>query len=266
MPTQTIKKFSELRKRINHFFEYDAYSRHEVRNFINKIELLGEVVIFGGMLRDLSILGNESFKSDVDLVIDTNDIEKLENILSEFKYYKNKYDGYRINLGKWNVDLWTLGSTWAFREGLVKGVVLEDLCKTTFFNWDAIIYKIGAGEFCAIDGYIDRINERLLDINLEENVNYTGNVIKTFRYYEKYDAKLSAGLANYVYRLVSQKNYEDLYKAEKISHDWPLLEKRRISKIFDLLKEHQENSPLLPFEYESAQPQLWGEIANKHDL
>ena len=265
MARQTIKKFSDLRKRVNHFLEYKAYSRDEVISFIKRIERVGEVAIFGGMLRDLSILGNEGFNSDVDLVIDTEDVNELENILLTYRCYKNKYGGYRVILGKWKVDIWTLTSTWAFRTGLVEGRTLEDLCGTTFFNWDAIIFKIGSGEFYSIEGYIDHINERFLDINLMENFNELGNVIKSLRYYEKYDAKLSSRLASYVYKILSSNSYEDLYLAEKSSHDWPLLEKERIRKIYSLLKEHQDNFPLLPFEYETKQPQLWSEISRNQN-
>ena len=78
------------------------------------------VLLFGGMLRDLSLVGNVGFKSDIDLVIDTEEDESLDYLLKTYSAKRNKFGGYRLCLSKWKVDIWMLKSTWAFREGYVK--------------------------------------------------------------------------------------------------------------------------------------------------
>ena len=234
-----------------------SYSRDEIRFFIDSIKHLGDIVIIGGMLRDFAVLGIENFNSDVDLVIQTNDKEKLEYTLSKFDVHKNKFGGYRIKIGKWYVDLWAFDSTWAFRKGFVEGKGFKDLCKTTFFNWDGIVYEINAGAIHAIEGYIDYINDRLLDVNLIPNPNPMGNVIKVFRYYEKYNAILMPRLVNYVYQLIKDVSFEDICLFENKSHDWPVLDINRAQDICNLIESHQKQIPLFPFEPTSIQSNLW---------
>ena len=257
MPPQTIKKFSDLKKRISRFLYSKSFARDEIRLFIDKIKPLGDVVIIGGMLRDLSILGNEGFKSDVDLVILTDDTEKLERTLSGFEFDKNKFGGYRIKAGKWYVDLWPFNSTWAFHNGHVAGKDFKDLCKTTFFNWDGIIYEESSGTIHAIDGYIDFIHDRVLDINLEPNPNPMGNVIKVFRYYEKYDAVLMPRLVNYVHQILKDISCKDIFLYEKKSHEWPLLDMNRVQDIYNMIESHQKHSPGIPFKPMCVQRKLW---------
>ena len=117
MSQQTIKKYPDLKKRIGQFLSSSRCYRDEIREFIETVKPLGELVIIGGMLRDLSLSGSGGFNSDVDFVIQIDDFEKLESALSKFIWTKNKFGGYRGKTGVWFVDLGTFDSTWAFREG-----------------------------------------------------------------------------------------------------------------------------------------------------
>lgn len=256
MATATIKKFSDLKKRVGRFLNSEKYGRDEVKTFIRKLEPLGQVAIFGGMLRDLSIRGNQDFKSDIDLVIKTSELDKLRTALNNYNVATNKFGGYRIKLNKWEVDLWSFESTWAFQEGLVEGKQLKDLCKTTFFNWDSIIYDLSSGSIHAIDGYLDKINERFLDINLPQNLNPIGNIIKTLRYYELYNAKLSPRLADFIFQNIKHNISKELIYYEKHSHQWPILDKSRTLNILNSIKQHQQQFPQQPFEQDFVQETL----------
>lgn len=233
MDAATIKSFSELKKRISWFLSSSSDGRDEVRNFIFKLESFGQVAIFGGMLRDLSICGNGGFKSDIDLVIKTSDLDKLKRLLRNYCVTTNKFGGYRIKLNRWDIDLWAFERTWAFQKGLVEGTQLKDLCKTTFFDWDSIIYELSSDAVHTMDGYIDKINSRFLDINLVQNPNPRSNVIKTLRYHELYKAKLSTRLANYVSANTRSNTVEELVKHEQNSHKYPILNTSRTQLILN---------------------------------
>lgn len=58
---------SALKKRIVRFF--DAPKRSELRRFILELSELGEVIAFGGVVRDIALYGIKGFDSDIDLVV-----------------------------------------------------------------------------------------------------------------------------------------------------------------------------------------------------
>ena len=240
MSNKVIRRFSDLRKRVEYFLSSSAFLREEVGVFLTSVLPLGEVVIFGGMLRELSIRGNESFKSDVDLVIDVEDLYQLERALSEFGFQRNKFGGYRIKLSHWIIDIWDFKSTWAFKKQIVQGNKLSDLCKTTFFNWDAIIYNITTAEIHAIDGYIESISNGLLDINLKKSANPIGNIVRSFRYSNYYDAKFSLKLKNYIYKNLKNYTVQDVINYEKSSYDDSVISSNRISKLLNSADIHQK--------------------------
>ncbi len=251
------KKISDLKKKVSYFLSSSKLGRHEVKILLDQLQGLGEVVIFGGMLRDLSLLGNEGFDSDIDLVIDTDKEDELDALLRPYRPVQNKFGGYRLKLSRWPVDIWLLKSTWAFKKGHVEGDTFTDLCKTTFFDWDGIVYKVGDGSILTVEGYFDHINEGLLDINLENNPNPMGNIVKAFRYREKYGAGFSSRLAKYIYENLEDFDPGVISLYENKSHDRPVLSRNVIAQIIEALRMHQGKYPLMPFASTEVQPSLW---------
>jgi hypothetical protein len=250
---QLIKNLTELRKRVKHFLGSSAFGRQEVKGLFDSITPYGSIALFGGMLRDLSIVGNKGFNSDIDVVVDSNNVEEFERVLESFSCSRNKFGGYRLSLSKWNVDIWLLETTWAFKQGHVHGGSFSELCKTTFFDWDAVVYEVDSEKITAIDGYVDKINSGVIDINLEINPNPIGNIVKAFRYQQKYNASFSNRLARYIVRHLKEITAEQLTRYETISHSWPILNTKELSYSMYELRMHQERHPLLPFK--SADPQ-----------
>ncbi len=246
-----------MKRKVNYFLSSPKLGRPEVKNLLDQLQGLGDVGIFGGMLRDLSLLGNEGFDSDIDLVVDAGNEGELDALLRPYRPTQNKFGGYRLKLSRWAVDIWLLKSTWAFKKGYVEDSTFADLCKTTFFDWDGIVYKVGDGTILTVDGYFDHINEKLLDINLENNPNPMGNIVKAFRYREKYGAGFSNRLAKYIYENLEDFDPDRISTYENKSHDWPVLSSNIISRIFEELCIHQEKYPLLPFVGAEVQSSLW---------
>ncbi len=257
MSHEKIKEIADLKKKVRYFLSSSILGRQEVKTLLDQLQDIGEVVIFGGMLRDLSLLGNEGFDSDIDLVIDTDKEDELDAFLQSYKPVRNKFGGYRLRLSRWEVDIWPLKSTWAFKKGYVKNRSFADLCKTTFFDWDGIVYNVGDGSILAVEGYLDHINEGLLDINLENNPNPMGNIVKAFRYREKYGAGFSSRLAKYIYENLEDLDPDLISLYENKSHDRPVLNKNVISQVLEALCVHQKEHPSQPFTRVELQPSLW---------
>ena len=246
--TEPVKNIANLKKRLNRFLRTNLLGRNQVRVFLDELSSIGDIVIFGGMLRELSISGNLKFKSDIDVVIDVDtDLEcslKFQNLISEFPVERNKFGGYRIKLDKWKLDIWRLSDTWAFKHGHVKCENFESLCNTTFFSWDAIIYNYRKKEIHTIENYFELLNQKLLDTNLPETPNDLANAVKALRYQEMYSANFSPDLACFLYNVIKNTSYKELYEYEKKVHDWPVLEEQYINDMAVWLVEHSNTNPL----------------------
>jgi hypothetical protein len=244
---QPIQSLENLRDRLGRFLYSPSFGRPEVSGFLKHASTVGNVALFGGMLRDISLLGNAGFDSDVDVVVQPDSNQSLENVVRYYPHERTKYGGYRVRLSRWSVDIWTVQSTWAFTVAKVGPPTIENLVHTTFFDWDAIAFDLKSRECFAIDGYVRRINDRILDINLERNPNPLGNVVKALRYCERYDAALSPRLSRYI-----QSNLEGVeaktigdYEARVSEH--PVLTVAAITRVLSELSRHVEETPIFPF-------------------
>lgn len=248
-----VKDFSALKKRIGRFLNSKKFERDEVFDLMELSQKLGRVAIFGGMLRDLCIGGNRFFDSDVDLVFEQHDKGNLESLLKEYNYKLNAFGGYRIHLKKWHVDIWNIENTWAFKNNLVKQEGFKSLTKTTFFNWDAIVYEVDSGEIHSSENYLFNLHERYLDINLIENPNALSSVVRALRMMIKLNAKLSPALRNYVLNNIEKYNLDVIVAYEKQKYWNSTLSSEIISNIFFNLKYHKANQLNDAFELPSNQ-------------
>ena len=136
--------------------------------FKSNEDLLGEIYLFGGVIRDCALYGNISSESDFDFVVSASS-EDIEKFLQYFDYKKNKFDGYRFFFGGRQVDIWALDKTWALKRRRYLGNVPSSLLKTTFFTVDAAIYRLNDGMLFLSKNFVNSIAEGVVRINLEEN-------------------------------------------------------------------------------------------------
>ena len=117
------------------------YPSQSVGNFLNLISDAmpnGNVYLFGGVLRDLALLGRKGFNSDIDLVVE-GDWSHFVSYLQSLKAHKNKFGGYRLMVDGWPIDIWNAKETWAIKQGFVLYKGIASLTDTTVLNWDAIL-------------------------------------------------------------------------------------------------------------------------------
>lgn len=253
MSNKFIKDLRLLPKRIDYFLRSEKYNRKEVFDVLKTLSPMGDVAIFGGMLRDLCFGGNSKFCSDVDIVIDTKDEEALLRKLKPYPLEFNSFGGYRINLSKWRLDVWPLSKTWAFREGYVKDATFENLVKTTFFNWDAIVYVKKNNKIYSKEIYLETLKSRILDINLEPNPNPLGAIVRSLRYLIKDDAILSPKLTNYIIKASQLFAPYDLIVTEKQRFNGNSLNETLIGDILREMKANQNRYPNKPFSMATSQ-------------
>lgn len=169
------------KKRIRRFFDEPMAERRVVARFIDELAVCSNVFVFGGALRDISLLGVPSFSSDVDIVVQVHDSDAFIDILGRHEAIENKFGGHRARFGRWNFDVWEVSRTWAFSKGVVEARSPLSLLETTFFNWDAILYDWQSGSLHHGQNYFSDLSQRYLELVLEENPNTMGALVRTLR-------------------------------------------------------------------------------------
>ena len=166
----------DLFKSKNDFFA----SHKREQEFIDNLTQFGDVAIFGGILRDFAFRNFSNPKSDIDIVINPAKRDCVFNILNNFCYSKNKFGGYRIkDKGIKDFDVWFLEDTWAFKNKIIKKKPsFEALLDTTFFNVDSILYLYSFNRFLTYENYFSDLENKLLDIRLEENPNPLSSFVR----------------------------------------------------------------------------------------
>lgn len=214
----SVSPISAIEKSFSYFRSTNYRSRRAINDFIGDLEQFSNPAIFGGMCRDLYLLGNRDFYSDVDIVLNDVDEDYLNRRMISLGAAQNRYGGYRVLLNKWMVDIWPLKRTWAHKEGIVKLDSISDIVSTTFFNWDAAVLYTKTNRLYARLDYSNNLSCRILDINLRQNPNPIGNAIRALRLALRYDAKLTYPLIEYLHEHLSPLSEDGVREAELKSH------------------------------------------------
>lgn len=214
--------FDEQKGRRTH-----ARTPKKIANFINSTlhaMKFGDIYLFGGILRDLALMGRKGFSSDIDLVID-GDWESCETKLISLKAHKNKFGGYRLEISGWPIDIWDAKKTWAISEGLVKYENISSLVNTTVLNWDAILMNWRTQEFICNDEYLDELTNRTMNIVLKNNPNPLGMAVRVFRHLCSKDARsITSTVVEYLADSTSKYALEELKQSELLSYGNSLIE------------------------------------------
>lgn len=166
-----MKTVANLQKSVRAYLDYPSADRRVLKITLDQIRdglPESETVIFGGMLRDFSLNDARDFESDIDLV-SLASREEIATAIECFSPTRNKFGGFRFTVNKYIFDIWAFKDTWAFREGLVEAIKLEDLLRTTFFNVDASVYSLTSRRCHMSAECSNALESRILDINLAEN-------------------------------------------------------------------------------------------------
>ena len=218
------------------------YSRSELPKFLQELELLGEVGIFGGLLRDSATAYPSTFASDVDIVVDTKEEDRFDSFFKKHAVNLNRFGGYRLSLSRGTVDVWPLQRTWAFRTGVRQGSSLRDLLGTTYFSWDSIVYSWTNQRLYCRDSYLEDIRQRVVELELSENPNPLGALVRTLRLIESGRAGLGPRLAINTFNLLEQHTNEEVLRAENQGYKALYLREGRIREIRSQLRRFIEET------------------------
>lgn len=186
-PTKRGSACSQLSLDLPLAFDVDKQISNPSKNISEFLDFItdaipdGDVYLFGGVIRDLALLGRKGFNSDIDVVVEGN----WSNCVTYLEYLganKNKFGGYRIDIDDWPVDIWNAKETWAIKQGLVQYKGIISLTETTVLNWDAILMNWRTRSFIYPSDYFESLRSRKLDIVLERNPDPLGMAMRVFRH------------------------------------------------------------------------------------
>ncbi|KKM89726.1 hypothetical protein LCGC14_1245780 [marine sediment metagenome] len=225
----------ELGRRLTRFLSNDAKFRQPLRSFLDVLlEHEGKAFFFGGLLRDVMLFGPSVTPRDVDIVVDSVRTSFLEAVRTHVQR-RTRFGGLHLEAKGWLFDVWSLPSTWAFREGVISGESFWNLPKTTFLNIQAVVAEVkprrGKPRKIFSNGFFEALSTRTLDINCEENPYPHLCVVQSLLSAAKLGFSMSRRLARYVLhhgttdgleRLVEvQLHHYGSVQAEKASlHRW----------------------------------------------
>lgn len=194
-------------------------SIREFLNFMTSAIPDGDVYLFGGVLRDLALLGKRGFNSDIDVVVE-GDWLQFTSYLDSLQASKNKFGGYRLWIDSVPIDIWNAQDTWAIKNELVSYNGIASLTETTVLNWDAILMNWRTRNFIFREGYFEQLKSRVLDIVLEDNPNPLGMMIRVFRHLCLKDARqITPRAAKYLAINTKKYKYEEVKNAEMRSYN-----------------------------------------------
>ena len=245
-----------LRKRVIRFVEKELDVLPAFSNLRQFALGFGPMAIFGGLIRDLALGYSRGFSSDIDVVVKDMPVDVLERALEPLSAQRNKFGGFRVQIGRWELDIWTFDGTWAFTNGLVGGREMHDLLKTTFFNWDAVLFELEQREIVCAPSYFTDIRERRLTIKLRQTPNELGAAVRTLRLMYTDEASLSPELASFLHAQILLHGIHAI-----VAEDAKRTAKRRLTEDYVgsaaiALREHQACRPTEDFSLFSFQGDL----------
>ena len=169
---------------------------------------------------------------------------------------RNSFGGYRLSVGRWVLDIWTLESTWAFRQGLVDGRKIPDLLNTTFFNWDAIVFKLESNRLSYSDHYLSDLSQRKLSINLRNCANELGATVRTLRLLAQASPKLDPQLASFLFENINHYGSSEILRSDAKSKGKRVLTADFVGTTAIALRHHQHNESDAYFQIFEHQEEL----------
>ena len=212
-PADTLPK---LKRRVDDYlWREEAVPIQRLREILaTKFMPLGPVAIIGGLVRDIARRGKVGFRSDVDLVVDADPV-RVAALAAELGATPNRFGGFSSVHPHWKVDFWSLPNTWAAAVGLVQVEALADVVRTTFFDCDAICYEVRKRKVHVLPGYLERLADRTIDVNLLPNPSVDGNLLRAARRILLWHFKPGAVLRAFIERELNDESFQRIIAAEQ---------------------------------------------------
>ncbi|MBT5265961.1 MAG: hypothetical protein HOL85_14090, partial [Rhodospirillaceae bacterium] len=143
--------------------------------------------------------------------------------VSEFGAIPNKFGGFGLRFHQWKVDVWHLEDTWARTAGLKQVDEISDILACTFFDWDSIVFDLSTGRLIFDDQYLRKLAEGIMDIQLQENPNPRGSLVRALRRAAAWNVKFGPTLTKFCHRYLELFDWSELVELDRIAFNEAIL-------------------------------------------
>ena len=145
---------------------------HPLTAALGRLATPRPLYLFGGLLRDLLVIGPSAVPRDVDLVIGDTTVDELVSVLGRFVDRRTRFGGLQLVIEGVAVDIWPLAETWAFHRLGSPPASFAALPRTTFLNAEAVVLEVlaggGAHGRLHTHGFFEAVLSETLEINFED--------------------------------------------------------------------------------------------------
>jgi hypothetical protein len=221
-------------------------------------------ILFGGVLRDLVVLGRRHYPRDVDVVLGRGTTQDILNDFSEHQYRLNRFGGVHLSLNRWAFDVWPLERTWAFTHDSSLVPTASNLPKTTFLDVEAIAVTFNGpdriGQITSY-GFFEAIEKRSIGINYRHNPFPGLSAIRTLITACKLQFSISTELARYFVDVVADRGVAELVRAQESHYSKVIFRDSELERLTEYFTHEIHKSPdgevSLPDRYQPKQLLLW---------
>jgi hypothetical protein len=219
MPDEPSVIEKHLRHALGRFLGTRDNYALECGTFLRDVHRLGHgAYLFGGTLRDLALRNRGVFPRDLDVVV-ADLTPELLSFLEPNIVGKTRFGGLKLKTETWQVDIWALKDTWAFRENVGLAADFASLTKTTFLDIQAIAAEVvarpGKGRRFFSSGFYGALATKTIDLNFEDNPYPTLCVLSALLHANRFDYALGSKLVRYIIRYRRSCEMEELELAQR---------------------------------------------------
>ena len=244
--TSTLKQ--RMRSQVRQFMADSSEPLRALREIFARRKW--EAFLFGGVPRG-AYNQPKSLPRDIDLVVADHHFEEVVRCFGYGDNRLNRFGGMKFWYRQLEVDIWSLSSTWAFRQGLVCPVSFEMLPSTTFFDADAIAIDFSVDGTTPRrvyeNGFFHAWHNRLLGIGLEANPFPLLCVIRAARLALHYEFRFTPALTVFVHNILTCTPLADISALEESHYGNQWISPRTWLDLQLKIEKHLESNSLVPF-------------------
>ena len=165
-----------------------------------KIELAGNIILIGGVLREFLDHNKIQNLRDIDIIVDVKNETQWTSVIENYSLRTNRFGGHKILCQDLLVDVWRIEKTWAFRENIIScspNDYIRLLPDTVFLNLDSIVYDWTSEEWHH-EKYLEGMRSGVIDVVLEKNPYLLLNITRAFVLKERYKMSFSPRLSHLI--------------------------------------------------------------------
>lgn len=219
--------------------------------FINSLNRVGEAYLFGGAPRDVSFVGRR-LVNDLDIFvsgpIDYEEVSRVSKIVK-----KTNFGGLRLLVGPYDVDVWELSKSHAFKYDAASYVSVTNLLKSVCFSTDGIAVSLESGSVIKTTAFTKSLEHQRLDFVVPPSKIEPVVGARIARLVLKLHLELTPSVASYFVRCAEEFGVSSLIDAEsrwghrRILNEFSVEQVKNeievaIKKAFRIIKMESENS------------------------